>query len=118
MKKVLILGGGGFIGGHLAYKLKTEGAWVRIIDIKNCNKFWDQGSICDEYICGDLRIPLFVSRILLGPNQHQELDSQNSFDEVYQLAADMGGAGYIFTGENDANLLFNSAIINLNVVNE
>jgi nucleoside-diphosphate-sugar epimerase len=118
MKKALVLGGGGFIGGHLAKKLKDEGFWVRVVDIKEKHEFWDHSKICDEYICADLRDPMAVSRIMWGPNQTAENDNQNSFDEVYQLAADMGGAGYIFTGENDANVMHNSALINLNIAYE
>jgi GDP-D-mannose 3',5'-epimerase len=105
-KKIIVLGGGGFIGGHLARKLKLEGCHVRIADIKN-HEFWDHGEICDEFIKCDLTDPKAV-----------ELVISESCDEVYQLAADMGGAGYIFTGENDANVMHNSALINLNVVKE
>jgi len=118
MKKALILGGGGFIGGHLAKRLKDEGFWVRIVDIKEKHEYWNHEDICHEYICGDLRDPMLVSRIMMAPNQTSESDKLNSFDEVYQLAADMGGAGYIFTGENDANVMHNSALINLNVTHE
>lgn len=118
MKKALILGGGGFIGGHLAKKLKDEGFWVRIVDIKEKHEYWNHNDICNEYVCGDLRDPMLVSRIMMTPTQTSESDRINSFDEVYQLAADMGGAGYIFTGENDANVMHNSALINLNVTHE
>jgi len=118
MKKALVLGGGGFIGGHLAKRLKDEGFWVRIVDIKEKHEYWNHNDICDEYVCGDLRDPMLVSRIMMAPNQTSESDKVNSFDEVYQLAADMGGAGYIFTGENDANVMHNSALINLNVTHE
>lgn len=118
MKKALILGGGGFIGGHLAKKLKDEGFWVRVVDIKEKHEYWNHEDICHEYIQGDLRDPMLVSRIMMAPEQTSESDKINSFDEVYQLAADMGGAGYIFTGENDANVMHNSALINLNVAYE
>ena len=118
MKAALVLGGGGFIGGHLAKRLREEGFWVRIVDIKDQHEFWDHQQICDEYVSGDLRDPVIVSKIMLAPNQKSESDKENSFDEVYQLAADMGGAGYIFTGDNDANVMHSSALINLNVVNE
>ena len=118
MKKALVLGGGGFIGGHLAKRLKDEGFWVRIVDIKPKHEYWNHEDICDEYICGDLRDPNLVSRVMFSPNQHSLADKELSFDEVYQLAADMGGAGYIFTGENDANVMHNSALINLNVVHQ
>lgn len=127
-KTALVLGGGGFIGGHLAKRLKEEGYWVRIVDIKTKHEYWDHNIICDEYICGDLRNPSFVSTVMMAPNQREvcrQIDFENwdtsyeidnSFDEVYQLAADMGGAGYIFTGNNDANVMHNSALINLNTV--
>jgi GDP-D-mannose 3', 5'-epimerase len=114
-KTALVLGGGGFIGGHLAKQLKDEGFWVRVVDIKDKHEYWNYENICHEYIQGDLRDPLLVSRVMFAPNQESETDNINSFDEVYQLAADMGGAGYIFTGENDANVMHNSALINLNV---
>jgi len=118
MKTALVLGGGGFIGGHLAKRLKNEGFWVRIVDIKPKHEYWNHEDICDEYICGDLRDPKLVSRVMFSLNQRSLADKELSFDEVYQLAADMGGAGYIFTGENDANVMHNSALINLNVVHE
>ena len=106
MKRVVILGGGGFIGGHLAKRLKEEGNHVRICDIKK-HEYFSHDEICHEFILGDLTDPFLVSTVI-----------DETFDEVYQLAADMGGAGYIFTGENDANVMHNSAIINLNVVKE
>jgi nucleoside-diphosphate-sugar epimerase len=106
MKKILVLGGGGFIGGHIAKKLKQKGNYVKICDIKNHEHF-SIDEICDEFFLGDLADPITVSSVI-----------DCDYDEVYQLAADMGGAGYIFTGENDANLMHNSAMINLNVVNE
>jgi nucleoside-diphosphate-sugar epimerase len=106
IKRVLVLGGGGFIGGHLAKRLKNEGCNVTVVDIKPTHEFWDDQEICDNYISGDLRDPRLVESVI------------EDFDEVYQLAADMGGAGYIFTGENDANVMHNSALINLNVAYE
>lgn len=106
MKKVIVLGGGGFIGGHLAKRLKGDGYHVRIADIKN-HEFWNHDEICHEFIRCDLTDPKSV-----------ELVIGEGVDEVYQLAADMGGAGYIFTGENDANVMHNSALINLNVAKE
>ena len=106
MKRIIILGGGGFIGGHLAKILKNKGNYVRICDIKR-HEYFDSDEICHEFIVGDLTDPKVVSEVI-----------NESFDEVYQLAADMGGAGYIFTGENDANVMYNSALINLNVVHE
>lgn len=117
-KTALILGGGGFIGGHLAKRLKNEGFWVRVVDIKEKHEFWDHDEICHEYISGDLRDPKIVSLVMFSPIQSSEDDKEKAFDEVYQLAADMGGAGYIFTGNNDANVMHNSALINLNVVYE
>jgi GDP-D-mannose 3',5'-epimerase len=106
MKKVIVLGGGGFIGGHLAKKLKEDGAYVRICDLKN-HEYFDHQEICHEFILGDLTDPKVVE-VVIG----------KGYDEVYQLAADMGGAGYIFTGQNDANVMHNSASINLNVAKE
>ena len=106
MKKAIVLGGGGFIGGHLGRRLKKEGYHVRIADIKN-HEFWNHDEICHEFIKCDLTDPKAV-----------ELVITEGADEVYQLAADMGGAGYIFTGDNDANVMHNSAMINLNVAKE
>ena len=102
MKKILVCGAGGFIGSHLVRFLKNEGAWVRGVDIK-CPEF--ERSAADEFILGDLRDPILCQ---------QAIDMR--FDEVYQLAADMGGAGFIFTGDNDADILRNSTLINLNVL--
>ena len=115
MKKILILGGGGFIGGHLAKRLHNEGNYVRVVDIKP-HDYFKESEFCTEFILGDLREPNLVSRAMFAPNQTSIDNKEDSFDEVYQLAADMGGAGYIFTGENDANVMHNSALINLNVV--
>ena len=106
MKKVIVLGGGGFIGGHLAKKLKNDGCHVRVADIKN-HEYLSHSEICHEFIKCDLTSAQAVDLVI-----------SESCDEVYQLAADMGGAGYIFTGENDANVMHNSALINLNVVHE
>lgn len=114
-KSALVLGGGGFIGGHLAKRLKNEGFYVRVVDIKPEHEYFDNDEICHEYVSGDLRDPVLVSTVMFAPNQSTERDDPNAFDEVYQLAADMGGAGYIFTGDNDANVMHNSALINLNV---
>jgi GDP-D-mannose 3', 5'-epimerase len=100
-KKILVNGAGGFIGGHLVKKLKDEGFWVRAVDLKE----HEYVSLpADEFILGDLRDPGVVRRVVEG------------IDEVYQLAADMGGAGYIFTGEHDAEVMHNSATINLNTL--
>ncbi len=130
-KTALVLGGGGFIGGHLAKRLKEEGFWVRVVDIKEKHEFWNHKEICDEYVSGDLRDPSIVTavfRIERDPKHkdviydysllRQPYTKIDSFDEVYQLAADMGGAGYIFTGDNDANIMHNSALVNLNTVLE
>jgi nucleoside-diphosphate-sugar epimerase len=115
MKKALVLGAGGFIGSHLVKRLKEEGYWVRGVDLK-LPEHWS--SKADEFIIGDLRKPNIVSNAMFAPGQTSEDDKQNSFDEVYQLAADMGGALYIFTGEHDADVMHNSALINLNVAHE
>lgn len=117
MKKVLVLGGGGFIGGHLARTLFRNGCWVRVADIKPHDYFKEE-EFCHEFRLGDLADPHFVSKVMYAPNQMSVNDDLGSFDEVYQLAADMGGAGYIFTGFNDANVMHNSAMINLNVANQ
>src|SRR6056297_136856 len=116
MKKSLVLGGGGFIGGHLAKRLKEEGFFVRIVDIKKEHEFWNHSDVCDEYIAGDLRDPRVMEKVMSPPPINGQ--GAQPFDEVYQLAADMGGAGYIFTGENDANVMHSSALINLNVAKE
>ena len=105
-KKAVVLGGGGFIGGHLGRRLKSEGYHVRIADIKK-HEYFQQEEICHEFILGDLRDPHTVGLVI-----------EEGVNEVYQLAADMGGAGYIFTGLNDANVMHNSALINLNVAKE
>lgn len=102
MKKALVAGAGGFIGHHLVKKLVKEGFWVRGVDLKK-PKYGK--SAADEFIVGDLRDQRFVKKVF-----------DRKFDEVYQLAADMGGAGYIFTGNNDANIMYSSALINLNMV--
>lgn len=99
MKRVLVNGAGGFIGGHLVRRLKAEGLWVRGVDLKR-HEF--RAPPADEFIVGDLRDQDFVRDVMQG------------VDEVYQLAADMGGAGYIFSGEHDACVMHNSATINLN----
>jgi GDP-D-mannose 3',5'-epimerase len=102
MSTALVCGAGGFIGGHLVKRLKSEGFWVRGVDLK----FHEYSeSECDDFVVGDLRDPYFCRQMI-----------DRRFDEVYQLAADMGGAGFIFTGENDADIMHNSATINLNVL--
>jgi nucleoside-diphosphate-sugar epimerase len=125
MKTALVLGAGGFIGSHLVKRLKSEGYWVRGVDLK----YPEYGnSEADEFLRYDLRDPRHVEVIMRLESkngsllsfkyQKQPFSEEIPFDEVYQLAADMGGAGYIFTGDNDANVMHNSATINLNVVNE
>lgn len=106
MKRVIVIGGGGFIGGHLAKRLKEEGNHVTICDIK-MHSYFEQNEICDKFILVDLTDPKKVA-----------LAIKEDVDELYQLATDMGGALYISTGKNDANLMHNSAIINLNVLKE
>jgi GDP-D-mannose 3', 5'-epimerase len=102
MKKATVFGGGGFIGSHLISRLKSEGFWVRGVDLKFPEFSKTQA---DDFMQGDLRDIRFCERAL-----------DQKFDEVYQLAADMGGAGFIFTGENDADIMHNSATINLNIL--
>jgi nucleoside-diphosphate-sugar epimerase len=101
MKRILVNGAGGFIGGHLVKRLKAEGNWVRAVDIKAHDYVTPPA---DEFVLGDLRDPRFVEEVVAG------------VEDVYQLAADMGGAGYIFTGEHDAVVMHNSATINLNTL--
>jgi nucleoside-diphosphate-sugar epimerase len=100
-KRVLVCGAGGFIGGHLVHRLKEEGFHVCGVDVKR-HEFRDPP--CDEFFIGDLRDPTVAAKAV------------ENIDEIYQLAADMGGAGYIFTGEHDAAVLHNSAVINLNIL--
>lgn len=101
-KRIVVLGGGGFIGGHLITRLKLIGNWVRGVDIKY-HEF--KRSDADEFIIADLRYPLKVDVVI-----------DETIDEVYQLAADMGGSTYINTGEHDSDVMHNSCIINLNVL--
>ena len=102
MKKALVCGAGGFIGSHLVKRLKKKGYWVRGVDLKYPEFSKTEA---DDFIIGDLRDPRICN-----------LAMDKDFDEVYQLAADMGGAGYVFTGHNDANIMHNSALINLNIL--
>ena len=102
MKKALVCGAGGFIGSHMVSCLKNEGFWVRGIDLKY-PEFLETDA--DDFVIGDLRDP-YICRAVVD----------RKFDEVYQFAADMGGAGFVFTGDNDADIMHNSAMINLNML--
>ena len=102
MRTALVLGAGGFIGSHLVRRLKKEGFWVRGVDLKY-PEFSE--TVADDFVLGDLRDQYLCRQVI-----------DRRFDEIYQLAADMGGAGYIFVGEHDADIMHNSATINLNVV--
>ena len=119
MKTALVLGAGGFIGNHMVKRLKAEGYWVRGVDLKYPE--YDK-SEADHFVLRDLRDAREV-RELIGfagscrnPHQVWAMQFDKPFDEIYQFAADMGGAGYIFTGEHDADVMHNSATINLNVL--
>ena len=113
MKSALVLGGCGFIGHHLARRLKSEGHFVRCVDIKNY-EYGDWAEFCDEWNYFDLRNRSNYQILIHSP----ELHKPQHFDEIYQLAADMGGAGFVFTGENDSDIMHNSAAINLNVLDQ
>lgn len=102
MKKALVCGAGGFIGSHMVKRLKREGYWVRGIDLKYPRY---EATHADDFIIGDLRDP-YVCRDAID----------QKFDEIYQFAADMGGAGFVFVGTHDADIMHNSATINLNVL--
>ncbi len=104
-KTALVLGAGGFIGSHMARRLRTEGYWVRGVDVKYPEYSETEAN---EFIQGDLTDQIFAQKVV-------ELNEQ-PFDEIYQFAADMGGAGYIFTGDHDADVMNNSASINLNIL--
>jgi nucleoside-diphosphate-sugar epimerase len=118
-KTALVLGAGGFIGSHMVKRLRSEGYWVRGVDLK-----YPEFSLSEanEFIQGDLRDMNFVERVIQFKghrgNFYHFVASQylQPFDEIYQFAADMGGAGFVFTGENDADIMHNSATINLNVL--
>jgi GDP-D-mannose 3',5'-epimerase len=101
-ERVLVTGAGGFIGSHLVQRLKTEGYWVRGVDLKY-PEF--SKTKADDFIIGDLRDPVICKKVADQP-----------FDEVYQLAADMGGAGFVFSGSHDADIMHNSALINLHMI--
>ncbi len=102
MKTALVCGAGGFIGSHMVKRLKHEGFWVRGVDLKK-PQFAETEA--DDFLVADLRDPVVCREVI-----------DRRFDEVYQLAADMGGAGYIFIGEDDADIMHNSAMINLNIL--
>jgi nucleoside-diphosphate-sugar epimerase len=104
MKKAVVMGAGGFIGSHMVKRLKSEGYWVRGVDLKH-TEFSETHA--DDFVIGDLRDPKVVEKVI-----------EKDMDLLYQFAADMGGAGYIFTGDNDANVMHNSGLINLNTVHE
>jgi len=125
-KTALVMGAGGFIGSHMVKRLKKEGYWVRGVDLK-IPEFSETEA--DDFVVGDLRDPQIVSNcfriehhsggIIQKYSYHKQPFTEiTSFDEVYQFAADMGGAGFVFTGENDADIMHNSGLINLNVVHE
>ena len=120
-KTALVLGAGGFIGSHMVKRLKSEGYWVRGVDLKY-PEFSETEA--NEFVTGDLRDVDFVRRVLEYKGQQGNFYNSipyrmvDCFDEIYQFAADMGGAGFVFTGENDADIMHNSVSINLNVLEE
>jgi len=115
MKTALVCGAGGFIGSHLVERLKQEDYYVVGVDLR----YSEFSKMCaDKFLIGDLRDPMVVSNVMFAPKQNMNVNDPNSFDELYQLAADMGGAGYVFSGENDADIMHNSALININVARE
>jgi nucleoside-diphosphate-sugar epimerase len=120
-KTALVLGAGGFIGSHMVKRLRSEGYWVRGVDLKHPEYSTTKSN---EFVVGDLRDVDFVKRVLkfkgYQGNFYESVPQRyiESFDEIYQFAADMGGAGFIFTGKNDADIMHNSVIINLNVLEE
>ena len=105
MKSALVLGAGGFIGSHMVKRLRLEGYFVRGVDLKY-PEF--SKSEADEFIIADLRDPTNMWNVVQTENKH--------FEEIYQFAADMGGAGFVFTGDHDAEIMHNSATINLNLL--
>ena len=120
-RTALVLGAGGFIGSHMVKRLRSEGYWVRGVDLKY-PEFSETEA--NEFIQGDLRDANFVSRVIQFKGYQGNFFSEvpyrliEPFDEIYQFAADMGGAGFVFTGENDADIMHNSVSINLNVLEE
>ncbi len=120
-KTALVLGAGGFIGSHMVKRLRADGYWVRGVDLKYPEFSQSQA---DEFIVADLRDVYIVRKAIrfagyLG-NYYKQIEDKfcEPFDEIYQFAADMGGAGFVFTGENDADIMHNSATINLNVLDQ
>ena len=119
VKKALVLGAGGFIGSHMVKRLRAEGYWVHGVDLKFPEFSEHQAN---EFVLGDLRDVTFVERVIQykgdAGNFYKFVPSRylQGFDEIYQFAADMGGAGFVFTGENDADIMHNSVTINLNVL--
>ena len=120
-KTALVLGAGGFIGSHMVKRLRADGYWVRGVDLK----YPEYGhSEANEFVRGDLRDVNFVSRVIQYKGEtgnfynHIPYRLVRPFDEIYQFAADMGGAGFVFTGENDAAIMQNSATINLNILEQ
>ena len=120
-KTALVLGAGGFIGSHMVKRLRKEGYWVRGVDLKY-PEFAETEA--NEFVQGDLRDVVFVSRVIQFKGEQGNFYNSvpyryiRPFDEIYQFAADMGGAGFVFTGENDAEIMQNSVTINLNVLEE
>ena len=120
-KTALVLGAGGFIGSHMVKRLRKEGYWVRGVDLKRPEYC---ASHANEFVIGDLRDSRFVSRCIRYAGETGNFYAViadkflEPFDEIYQFAADMGGAGFVFTGENDADIMHNSVSINLNVLEE
>jgi nucleoside-diphosphate-sugar epimerase len=110
LRTALVLGGGGFIGNAMVTRLKSENYWVRSVDLKS-PEF--SISCADEFVIGDLRTFSFAKNVLRLGDAYQ---NEDTFDEIYQFAADMGGAGFIFSGNHDAEIMYNSATINLNVL--
>lgn len=119
-KTALCLGGNGFIGHHMARRLKEDGYWVRVVDIKPYE--YGLPDYADEIVIADLRLDMVAKAVVrLQSSGYSFLphpfEEQKQFDEIYQFAADMGGAGFVFTGDHDADIMHNSATINLNLLN-
>lgn len=108
MKTALVLGAGGFIGSHMVKRLRKEGFWVRGVDLKYPEY---SATEANEFVKGDLRDINLVNKVIKNPDKE-------SFDQIYQFAADMGGAGFVFTGDNDAHIMHNSVSINLNLLDQ